>query len=164
MRGIESIAFKSACSIEIVQSRDVDVHAIARSPTGTGEFYWNGVQWVEGQPKKHAVLAVAKHGAGKVIGIGTTRMLSTLLNKKHGFKAADNEKLVVNMLAWLVNREVYEKGKLKAVFVNVSLKPELYFWIEEELKNSDQFRDFNEIVNFSLDSLRRGLGKFRTKE
>nr|MDO8118015.1 hypothetical protein [Candidatus Sigynarchaeota archaeon] len=165
MRGIESLALKSTCSIELVQARDVDVHAIAHSPATAGEFSWNGVQWVEGKPKKHVVIAVAKYGAGKVVGVGTTRVLSTLLNKRHGFKAADNEKLVANMLAWLINREVYEKGKLKAVFVNVSLKPDLYFWIEEELKNHDQFRDFNEVVNFSIDTLRRGIDKFRaTKE
>ncbi len=161
MRGIERIAFKSPCSLEIFETPGLDINAVAFSPPGTVEVTWNGQQWVETGSKKHVMVAVAKYGAGKVVALGTTRVLSTLLNKKHGFKAVDNEKFIVNVLAWLVNREVYEKGKLKAVFVNVSLKPDLYFWIENELKTNDKFRDFNEVMNFSLEALKRGMEKFK---
>ncbi|MEX2683326.1 MAG: hypothetical protein Q6373_017250 [Candidatus Sigynarchaeota archaeon] len=161
MRGIERIALKSPCSLEIYETPGMDINAVAFSPPGTAAVTWNGQQWVETPPKKHAVVAVTKYGAGKVVAIGTTRVFSTLLNKKHGFKAADNEKFIVNILAWLVNREVYEKGKLKSVFVNVSLKPDLYFWIENELKSNDKFRDFNEVMNFAIDSLKRGMEKYK---
>ncbi|MBN2154355.1 MAG: hypothetical protein JW839_23065 [Candidatus Lokiarchaeota archaeon] len=161
MRGIERIALKSPCSLEVYETTGVEVNAVAFSPPGTHEVTWSGQQWVETGAKKHVMVAVAKYGAGKVVAIGTTRVLSTLLNKKHGFKAVDNEKFIVNILAWLVNREVYEKGKLKSVFVNVSLKPDLYFWIENELKTNDKFRDFNEIMNFAIDSLKRGIEKYR---
>jgi hypothetical protein len=159
MRGIERIALKSPCSLEIYEKPGIDVNAVAFSPQSTVEVTWNGQQWVETGAKKHVMIAVAKYGAGKVVALGTTRVLSTLLNKKHGFKAVDNEKLIVNVLAWLVNREVYEKGKLKSVFVNVSLKPDLYFWIENELKSSDKFRDFNEVMNFAIEALKRGMEK-----
>jgi len=161
MRGIEKVALKSPCSLQITEQPGVETNVVASSPASTVEVIWSGSSWVETGAKKHALIAVAKFGAGKVVAIGTTRVLSTLLNKKHGFKAVDNEKLIVNILAWLVNREVYEKGKLKAVFVNVSLKPDLYFWIENELKNDDRFRDFNEIMNFAIDSLKRGMERYK---
>jgi hypothetical protein len=161
MRGIEHMALKSPCSLEIREKPGVETNGVAFSPASTMEVTWNGQQWVETGAKRHVMVAVAKYGAGKVVAVGTTRVLSTLLNKKHGFRAVDNEKFIVNVLAWLVNREVYEKGKLKSVFVNVSLKPDLYFWIENELKSDDKFRDFNEVINFAIDSLKRGMEKFK---
>lgn len=161
MRGIEHVALKSPCSLEVFSVPGVETNAVAFSPPSTVEVTWNGQQWVETGARKHVMIAVAKYGAGKVVAAGTTRILSTLLNKKHGFKVVDNEKLVVNILAWLVNREVYDKGKLKSVFVNVSLKPDLYFWIENELKSDDKFRDFNEVINFAIESLKRGMEKFK---
>jgi ABC-type uncharacterized transport system involved in gliding motility auxiliary subunit len=161
MRGIEKIALKSTCSLKVFKIKDAEPNAIAFSQPNIEELTWDGTQWVEAAAKKHPVVAVSKYGAGKVIAIGTTRILSSLINVKYGFAAADNEKFIVNCLAWLVNREVYESGKLKSVFVNVSLKPDLYFWIENELTNNDKFRDFNEVINFSIDSVKRGLEKFR---
>ena len=164
MRGIEKIALKSPCSLELVKAKDVEINAVAFSPIYTDDVRWDGTQWVEGRQKKHILVAVAKYGAGKVVGLGTTRILSTLLNKKHGYNAEDNEKLVNNILAWLVNREIYEDGKLKSVFMNISIKPDLYFWIEKELKNNDSFRDFTEVVNFSIESLKRGIEKYRSQK
>jgi len=161
MRGIEKIALKSPCSLEIFEESGVETNVIANSPVNTQELTWNGDTWVETGSRQHSMIAVAKLGAGKVVAVGTTRILSTLLNKKHGFKAVDNEKFIVNVLSWLVNREVYEAGKLKSVFVNVSLKPDLYFWIENELKNDDIFRDFNEVINFSIESLKRGIDRYK---
>jgi hypothetical protein len=161
MRGIEKIALKSPCSLEIFEESGIETNVIAYSPGKTQELSWNGETWVESGTRKRAMIAVAKLGAGKVVAIGTTRILSTLLNKKHGFKAVDNEKFVVNVLSWLVNREIYEEGKLKSVFVNVSLKPDLYFWIENELKGDDIFRDFNEVINFSIESLKRGIDRYK---
>ncbi|HME52823.1 MAG TPA: hypothetical protein VKM55_11440 [Candidatus Lokiarchaeia archaeon] len=161
MRGIEKIALKSPCSIEVIEESGVETNVVAYTPDSTEELTWNGETWVETGARKHAMVAVAKLGAGKVVAIGTTRLLSTLLNKKHGFKAVDNEKFIVNVLSWLVNREVYEEGKLKSVFVNVSLKPDLYFWIENELKSDDIFRDFNEVINFSIESLKRGIDRYK---
>lgn len=157
MRGIDTVALKSACAISIVPAPDAEPNGVVFSPPGTEEVRWNGSEWVEMRGNKHVMVVVSKHGAGKVVGIGTTRILSSMINKKHGIKAADNEKLLVNTLAWLVNREVYDQGKLKSVFVNVSMKPDLYFWIDATLKKSDRFRDFNELVNLAVESLKRGL-------
>ncbi|MHA1368451.1 MAG: Gldg family protein [Promethearchaeota archaeon] len=161
MRDIECIALKSTCSMVIEDVPGVETSALAFSSLSTDEVYWDGSSWVENTGKKHVVAAVAKYGGGKVVALGTTRILSSLINIKHGIKAKDNEKFLNNIMAWLVNKEVYEDGKLKSVFVNVKLKPDLYFFIEKELKQHNKFRDFNEIINFSLEALKRGIDRYR---
>ncbi|MFX0100064.1 MAG: DUF4350 domain-containing protein [Candidatus Hodarchaeota archaeon] len=166
LRDIEKIALKSPCSLEAFSVEGVENNVVAHSSPRIDVFEWNGLEWVEKGIKKNSMVVVAKYGAGKIVAVGTTRVLSSLISKKHGFKAADNEKFLNNILAWLVNREIYDdKGKLKSVFVNVSIKPDLYFWIEKELKESQlkdiSFRDFNEIVNVAIESFKRGMEKYR---
>ncbi|MBD3187773.1 hypothetical protein GF325_13135 [Candidatus Bathyarchaeota archaeon] len=162
MRGIEKIAFKSTCALQLVEGDPkAEVNAVVHSGLGTSEISWNGNAWTESRKEKYTLVAVSKFGAGKVVALGTTRILSSLINKKHGILAEDNAKFLSNIFAWLVNREVYEDGKLKSVFVNVSLKPDVYFWIEKELKENDKFRDFNEIINFAIESLAVAVEKFR---
>ncbi|MHA1680198.1 MAG: hypothetical protein ACTSUE_04270 [Promethearchaeota archaeon] len=162
MRGIDTIALKSSCSIQIIEGDPrAEPNAVAFAMPSASNISWNGTNWVEIKSPKNVVIAVSKFGAGKVVALGTTRILSSLINKKHGFLAGDNEKVVSNIFAWLVNREVYEEGKLNSVFVNISLKPDVYFWVEKELKENDKFRDFNEVINFALESLAISLEKYR---
>ncbi|MHA1846692.1 MAG: hypothetical protein ACTSXU_03525 [Promethearchaeota archaeon] len=162
MRGIEKIALKSPCSLVILDNvPNANPSAVAFTGPFTSELEWDGNRWVEKKGSKIPVVAISKYGAGKIVALGTTRILSSLINKKHGFNAVNNSKFISNVFAWLVNKEIYEDGKLKSVFVNVSLKPDMYFWIEKELKNHDKFRDFNEVVNFALEALSVSLDRYR---
>ncbi|MFX0101359.1 MAG: hypothetical protein ACFFCS_17425, partial [Candidatus Hodarchaeota archaeon] len=161
-RDVSEIVFASGCSIEVTDPK-VTVLARAGSNALKKDF-------VEGKYNEETedfggvpILVAKKHGKGKVIGMGNFSLL-TSLSRIYGLTAADNFNLVGNIFAWLSTQKGDESEDDNFIHLHVALDPDIYFWIEREVKSKQRFESVNKLVNFALNAVRESLDTYDTKK
>lgn len=154
-RDVGKVVYASGCSIEL---HDKTPLVLARAGLDAQRKVYSDGAWGEPEPAADApVIVIKRHGKGKVVAIGNFSII-TSLSRIYGLHSADNFILVGNIFAWLCNKKVEdEDGKTSNVFLNVAIEPEVYYWIERELKNKGRFENVNELINFALKAVKQSF-------
>jgi hypothetical protein len=76
--------------------------------------------------------------------------LFSSLNESYGIRAADNFKLVGNIISWLLNKaNSEEEQKMKPIFTTVAINQDLFYWIKEMI-NLGKWDNLEEVINHAL--------------
>jgi len=160
-RDITQIIHSNGCTIEIdksVETEDIDVSAIGFS---SEESAWHktfgGEEWAEEPVESAAIIAIGHYGMGKIVAIGNLSLFSGF-HALYGIHAADNFKLIANVISWLMNKAHSQEAQLsQPIYTTVPIEQDLYYWMKEKL-DEERWKNVEEIVNFALKVV-----KFRNK-
>ena len=161
-RDLNQFIHSNGCTISIdksIEAENIDVNSIAYSSENTSwHSYLNGDGWHD-ESKQHLPILGATHfELGKVITIGNLSIFSSL-NKSYGIRAADNFKLVSNVISWLLNKASSEEDRLmKPIFSTVAISQDLFYWAKDMI-NLGKWKNLEEVINFAL-----RIVKLRLKE
>ena len=152
-RDITQIIHSNGCTIEIdksVETEDIDVSAIAFS---SEESAWHktfdGEEWAEEPVESAAIIAIGHYDMGKIVAIGNLSLFSGF-HALYGIHAADNFKLIVNIISWLMNKAHSQEAQLsQPIYTTVPIEQDLYYWMKEKL-DEERWKNVEEIVNFAL--------------
>ena len=152
-RDITQIIHSNGCTIEIdksVETEDIDVNAIAFS---SRESAWhkvfNGEEWVDEPVESAPIIATAHYGMGKLVAIGNLSLFSGF-HALYGIHAADNFKMITNIISWLMNKAHSKEAQLsQPIYMSVPIEQDLYYWMKEKL-DEERWKTVEEIVNFAL--------------
>ncbi|MFX1389801.1 MAG: hypothetical protein ACFE9Z_07060 [Promethearchaeota archaeon] len=161
-RDITQIIHSNGCTLTIdksIESENIDVISIVYSSEDSSwHRYFKHDGWQEDLVKNLPIIAVTHYNLGKVAIIGNLSIFSSL-NKSYGILAADNFKLVTNVISWLLNKAGSEEDQHnKPVYTTVAIKQDLFYWIKEMI-NKGRWKNLEEIINFALK-----VTKIRLKE
>jgi len=161
-RDISQIIHSNGCTLVIdrsIENNEIDVSSLAFSSENTSwHRIFNGDEWQENSEQRLPIIGATHYGLGKVIMIGNLSIFSSL-NKSYGITAADNFKLVTNMISWLLNKAGSEEEQIiKPVFTTVAINQDLFYWIKEMI-NKGKWKKLDDVINFALK-----VTKFRMKE
>ncbi len=161
-RDIFKIIHSNGCTLIIdksIENSDIDVNSIAfSSETTSWHKIFNGQEWQEKSEQHQPIIAATHYSLGKVIMIGNLSIFSNL-NKSYGITAADNFKLITNMISWLLNKVGTEEEQLvKPVYTTVAINQDLFYWIKEMI-NKGKWKKLDDVINFALN-----VTKIRMKE
>ena len=152
-RDIIQFVHSSGCTLAIdksIEDEKIDVNGIAYS---SGITSWhsclNGDGWHDESTQHLPIIGVAHYYLGKVVTIGNLSIFSSL-NKSYGIQAADNFKLVSNIISWLLNKAGSEDEQVvKPIFATVAISQDLFYWIKEMI-NLGKWKNFEEVINYAL--------------
>lgn len=161
-RDITQIVHSGGCSLEIIKNiddKDLDVTAVAFSSEDSAwHKYFSEGQWFDEPVKKVAIIAATRYGLGKVVAIGNLSIFSSF-HELYGIYAADNFKLIANIISWLMNKAHSKEDQLaQPIYTTIPLEQDLYYWIKEKL-DEGRWKDIQEVINFALKVV-----KFRMKQ
>ncbi|NVM38642.1 MAG: hypothetical protein HWN81_23850 [Candidatus Lokiarchaeota archaeon] len=161
-RDITQIIHSNGCTVVIdksIEDDNIDVNSLAFSSENTSwHRYFNGEEWQDKSEQHLPIIGATHYSSGKVIVIGNLSIFSSL-NKSYGIRAADNFKLVTNMISWLLNKaSSKEEQALKPILTTVSIDQDLFYWIKEMI-NKGKWKNLDEVINFALK-----ITKIRLKE
>ena len=150
---ITEIIHSSGCTLTIdksIETEKIDVKAIAFSSEDSSRHkFFDGNDWVEEPVQKVPVIGITHFGLGKVVALGNLSLFSSL-QQSYGINAADNFKLVSNMIAWLLNKaRSTEEQTYKPVYMTIPIEQDLYYWIKEML-DEGRWRNIDDVINFAL--------------
>ena len=161
-KDIHKIIHSNGCTLSIdksIESEEIDVKSIAFSSENTSwHSIFTGDGWEDESKQNLSIIGVVHYYLGKVVAIGNLSIFSSL-NKSYGIKAANNFKLVSNIISWLLNK-AKSKGEQteKPIFATIALNQDNYFWIKEMIDNG-KYNNMEELVNFAL-----RIAKLKIKE
>jgi len=166
-RDIETIIFSNGCTIEIdesVETEDIDVSAIAFS---SGESAWHkifdGEDWIDEPVENAPIIAIGHYGLGKIVAIGNLSLFSGF-HALYGIHAADNFKLISNIISWLMNKAHSQESQLsQPIYITVPIEQDLYYWMKEKL-GEERWENVEEIVNFALKVVKFRIRKQVSRE
>ncbi len=152
-RDITQIIHSVGCTLEIdksVENEDVDVTAVALSSEESAwHKYFNGEEWVDEPVKSLPIIAIGHYGMGKTVAIGNLSLFSGF-HDLYGIHAADNFKLISNVISWLMNKAHSQEAQLsQPIYTAIPIEQDLYYWIKEKL-DEGRWNTVEEIVNFAL--------------
>ncbi|MHA2005839.1 MAG: hypothetical protein ACXABO_07795 [Promethearchaeota archaeon] len=152
-RDITKIIHSNGCTLTIdksVENENLDVQSIAASSESTSwHSIFDGDSWKEESKQNLPIIGIAHYELGKIAAIGNLSIFSSL-NKSYGIKAADNFKLVANLIAWLLNKaKSEEEQSLKPIFASVAISQDLFYWIKDMI-NIGKWKNLEEVINFAL--------------
>jgi hypothetical protein len=152
-RDIFQIIHSNGCTIEIdksVETEDIDVSAIAfSSKESAWHKVFDGEEWVDEPVETAPIIAIAHYGMGKVVAIGNLSLFSGF-HKSYGIHAADNFKLISNIISWLMNKAHSKDAQLsQPIYMSIPIEQDLYYWMKEKL-DEERWKNVEEIVNFAL--------------
>lgn len=152
-KDITEIIHSSGCTLNIdksIESEKIDVKAIAlSSEESTRHKYFDGNDWVEEPVQKVPVIGITHFGLGKVVALGNLSFFSSL-QQSYGINAADNFKLVSNIISWLLNKaKSTEEQKYKPIYMTIPIEQDLYYWIKEML-DEGRWSNIDDVINFAL--------------
>ncbi len=154
-RNISEYIHSNGCTIKIdksVEENKIDVDAIAFSSEDTSSrSYYNASinEWVDERASSAPIIGTSHYGLGKIVTIGSLSLFSNL-HESYGIRAADNQKLISNIIAWLLNKAYSEEAKsLVPVYLTIPLEQDLFYWIKEKIDNG-KWNSVKEIMNFAL--------------
>ncbi len=158
-RNVSEVIHSNGCTVIIdksVENDNLDVQAIAYSSENTS---WHRVfkedAWIDESKQNLPIIGVAHFGLGKVVAMGNLSLLSSL-NPSYGIRAADNFKLIVNIISWLLNKATSKEQLIKPIYLTVPIEQDLYYWLKE-LLNDGKWNNIEEIINFSLKNTKNSL-------
>ncbi|TKJ19155.1 MAG: hypothetical protein CEE43_16360 [Promethearchaeota archaeon Loki_b32] len=152
-RDIYQIIHSNGCSLVIdksIEDENINVNSLAfSSETTSWHRYFNGNEWQDKSEQQLPIIGATHYGPGKVIVIGNLSIFSSL-KKSYGIRAADNFKLVTNMISWLLNKaKSDEQQALKPILTTVAISQDLFYWIKEMI-NKGKWANLEEVINFAL--------------
>ncbi len=150
---ITEIIHSSGCTLNIdksIENEKIDVKAIAFSSEESSRHkYFDGNDWVEEPVQKVPVIGITHFGLGKVLALGNLSLFSSL-QQSYGINAADNFKLVSNMISWLLNKaQSTEEQTYKPIYMTIPIEQDLYYWIKEML-DEGRWSNMDDVINFAL--------------
>ncbi|MFX1497382.1 MAG: hypothetical protein ACFFBH_07640 [Promethearchaeota archaeon] len=161
-KDISQIVHSAGCTLEIfenIEDDDLDVTAVAFSSEDSAwHKYFSEGKWFDEPVRKVAVIAAARYSLGKVVVIGNLSLFSSF-HEIYGIRAADNFKLIVNIISWLMNKAHSKEAQLtQPIYITIPIEQDLYYWIKEKL-DEGRWKDTREVINFALKVV-----KFRIKQ
>ncbi|MFW9771415.1 MAG: hypothetical protein ACFFEO_04515 [Candidatus Thorarchaeota archaeon] len=161
-REINQIVHSGGCTLEIIENledKDLDVTAVAFSSEDSAwHKYLSEGQWFDEPVKKFVIIAAARYSLGKVVAIGNLSLFSSF-HEIYGIHAADNFKLIANLVSWLMNKAHSKEAQLAQPFyTTIPIDQDLYYWIKEKLDEA-RWKNIQEVINFALKVV-----KFRMKQ
>jgi hypothetical protein len=152
-RDITQIIHSNGCTIEIdksVETEDIDVSAIGfSSEESAWHKIFDGEEWAEESVESAAIIAIGHFGMGKIVAIGNLSLFSGF-HALYGIHAADNFKLIANIISWLMNKAHSQEAQLsQPIYTTVPIEQDLYYWMKEKL-DEERWKNVEEIVNFAL--------------
>lgn len=150
---ITEIIHSSGCTLNIdksIENEKIEVKAIAFSSEESSRHkYFDGNDWVEEPVQKVPVIGITHFGLGKVLALGNLSLFSSL-QQSYGINAADNFKLVSNMISWLLNKaQSTEEQTYKPIYMTIPIEQDLYYWIKEML-DEGRWSNMDDVINFAL--------------
>ncbi len=152
-RDITQIIHSVGCTLEVdksVENEDIDVSAVALSSEESAwHKYFDGEEWVDEPVKSLPIIAIGHYGMGKTVAIGNLSLFSGF-HDSYGIHAADNFKLISNVISWLMNKAHSQEAQLsQPIYTAIPIEQDLYYWIKEKL-DEGRWNTVEEIVNFAL--------------
>lgn len=165
-REIKEFIHSNGCTLQIDKSIEtkseelnMDVNAIAFSSDDTASHvYFNESKndWIVESVQKIPIIAAAHYGLGKVVAMGNLSIFSSL-ETSYGIRAADNFKLISNIISWLLNKAPTEEWKkTQPIFVSIPLEQDLYYWVNEKIKEG-KWKNLEELINFAVKTVKLRL-------
>ncbi|MEE9378687.1 MAG: hypothetical protein V3V33_11715 [Candidatus Lokiarchaeia archaeon] len=156
-RDISQIIHSNGCTLVVnksIENNKIDVNSLAfSSETTSWHRYYTGDGWLDKSEQQLPIIGATHYDSGKVIMIGNLSIFSSL-NKSYGIRAADNLKLVTNMISWLLNKaKSDEEQALKPILTTVAINQDLFYWIKEMVKKG-RWANLEEVINFALNVTR----------
>ena len=161
-RDITQIIHSVGSTLEIdksVENEDIDVSAVAfSSEESAWHKYFDGEEWIDEPVKSLPIIAIGHYGMGKTVSIGNLSLFSNF-HDSYGIHAADNFKLISNVISWLMNKAHSQEAQLsQPIYTAIPIEQDLFYWIKEKL-DEGRWNNVEEIVNFALKVV-----KFRMKK
>jgi len=157
-REIHQIIHSGGCTITLdksVEDEDIDVKAIAFSSVDSAwhRVYRENGEWFDEPANNIPIIAVSHYGLGKVAAIGNLSLFSTF-HDAYGIYAADNFKLITNIISWLLNKAYSKESKLTLpIFITIPIEQDLFYWIKGILEEG-KWSSIQETVNHALKALK----------
>lgn len=152
-RDIIQFVHSTGCTLTIdksIENENIDVNSIAYSSEYTSwHSHLNGDGWHDESKQYFPVIGVTHYHSGKVVVIGNLSLFSSL-NKSYGIKAADNFKLVSNIISWLLNKaKSGDEQAVKPIFSTVAISQDLFYWAKDMI-NLGKWKNLEEVINYAL--------------
>ena len=166
-RDIINIIHSNGCTIEIdesVETEDIDVSAIGISSEDSAwHKVFDGEDWIDEPVEKAAIIAISHYGLGKIVAIGNLSLFSGF-HASYGIHAADNFKLISNIISWLMNKAHSQEAQLiQPIYMTVPIEQDIYYWMKEKL-DEERWKNVEEIVNFALKVVKFRMRKQESQE
>jgi len=166
-RDITQIIHSVGCTLEIdksVENEDIDVNAVALSSEESAwHKYFDGEEWVDEPVKSLPIIAVGHYCMGKIVAIGNLSLFSGF-HDLYGIHAADNFKLISNVISWLMNKAHSQEAQLsQPIYTTIPIEQDLFYWIKEKL-DEGRWNTVEEIVNFALKVVKFRIRKQESQE
>jgi hypothetical protein len=166
-RDITQIIHSVGCTLEIdksVENEDIDVNAVALSSEESAwHKYFDGEEWVDEPVKCLPIIAIGHYGMGKIVAIGNLSLFSGF-HDSYGIHAADNFKLISNVISWLMNKAHSQEAQLsQTIYTAIPIEQDLFYWIKEKL-DEKRWNTVEEIVNFALKVVKFRMRKQDSQE
>lgn len=166
-RDITQIIHSVGCTLEIdksVENEDIDVNAVALSSEESAwHKYFDGEEWVDEPVKCLPIIAIGHYGMGKIVAIGNLSLFSGF-HDSYGIHAADNFKLISNVISWLMNKAHSQEAQLsQPIYTAIPIEQDLFYWIKEKL-DEKRWNTVEEIVNFALKVVKFRMRKQDSQE
>jgi len=166
-RDITQIIHSNGCTIEIddsVETEDIDVSVIGFS---SGESAWHkifdGDEWVDEPVENAPIIAIGHYGMGKIVAIGNLSLFSGF-HASYGIHAADNFKLISNIVSWLMNKAHTQETQLsQPIYLSIPIEQDLYYWMKGKL-DEERWTNVEEIINFALKVVKFRMRKQENQE
>ncbi|MFX0030169.1 MAG: hypothetical protein ACFE8B_13240 [Candidatus Hermodarchaeota archaeon] len=161
-RDLNQFIHSNGCSLTIdksIEDSSIDVNSIAYSSENSSwHSYLDGDGWHDESKQHLPILGAVHFELGKVITIGNLSIFSSL-NRSYGIRAADNFKLVSNVISWLLNKANTEQDRIsKPIYSTVAISQDLFYWAKDMI-NLGKWKNLEEVINFAL-----RIVKLRLKE
>lgn len=156
-RDIHKIIHSGGCTLSIdksVENENVDVNPIAFSSKETSwHKLFNGEEWVEESINKEPIIAAVHYKLGKVVIIGNLSIFSGF-HDSYGIHAADNFKLISNIISWLQNKAHSKEAQLsQPIYTTIPIEQDLFYWIKQKL-DEERWNNIQDVINFALKVIR----------
>ncbi len=166
-RDITQIIHSVGCTLEIdksVENEDIDVSAVAfSSEESAWHKYYDGEEWIDEPVKSLPIIAIGHYDMGKIVAIGNLSLFSGF-HDLYGIHAADNFKLISNVVSWLMNKAHSQEAQLaQPIYTAIPIEQDLYYWIKEKLEEG-RWNTVEEIVNFALKVVKFRMRKQDSQE
>ena len=113
-RDLTKIIHSNGCTLSVdksIENDKIDISIIAfSSKSSSWHSFFNGDEWQDESEQHLPIIGTIHYHLGKVVVIGNLSIFSSL-SKSYGIKAANNFKLVSNIISWLLNKANY--GEIK---------------------------------------------------
>ena len=156
-REINKIIHSGGCTLTIdksIENENIDVNPIAfSSEQSSWHKSYSGEEWIEEPISKQPIIAAIHFNLGKVVVIGNLSIFSSF-HDSYGISAADNFKLISNIISWLLNKAYSKEAQLlQPIYTTVPIEQDLFYWIKQKL-DEGRWNNLQEVINFALKVIR----------